>query len=94
MYRNDDFNWHTALPNPSFRRMPESRDDDRGDRVRQPRVVERKVVIEGAVVVWIPVCTGMTILISTQHYQTRHSGTCRNDGRYKKRDTKSIHKIF
>ena len=50
------------MPDPSFRRMPESRDDDRGDMLRQICVVESKVVIEDVVVVWIPVYTGMTVI--------------------------------
>ncbi len=52
---------------PSFRRMPESRDDDRGNTIRQLSVVESNLVVESAVVDWIPVYTGMTIIVSTQH---------------------------
>ena len=50
---------------PSFRRMPESRDGDKGNIFRCTwmkfmRTV-RTVVKEGVVVAWIPACAGMTI---------------------------------
>ena len=57
----------STIHTPSFRRMPESSDNDRGDTVRQLCVVESNLLVEGAVVAWIPVYTGMTILVGTQH---------------------------